>query len=65
MKVQSQFQSQVQSVVKKDDTKTSENNQVNYLIKVGFLFLLLIEIIICNLYFVFEIFWVIVEYMSN
>lgn len=28
MKVQSQFQSQVQSVVKKDDTKVSDSNQV-------------------------------------
>lgn len=29
MKVQSQFQSQVQNVVKKDDTKATDNNQVN------------------------------------
>lgn len=38
MKVQSQFQSQVQSVVKKDDTKASDSNQVKYLVKVAFLF---------------------------
>jgi len=31
MKVQSQFQSQVQSAVKKDDTKLSDNNTVIFI----------------------------------
>lgn len=31
MKVQSQFQSQVQNAAKKDDNKVSDDNQVNYI----------------------------------